>query len=71
MINDIIEYFGGVQATADVFTPPISRQSVHKWIINNSIPPKRAVQIEELSGGKFKAVDILKIGFSEDEENLR
>lgn len=62
MINDIIEHFGGVQATADVFNPPISRQSVYKWVKFNRIPPKRAVEIEALSGGKFKAVDILDMG---------
>ena len=60
MIKTIVEYFGGVAETARLLG--VSQPAVSQWLKNNQIPPARAVQIEVLSEGKFKAADILQGG---------
>ena len=60
MIKELIAHFGTVAAMARALgvAPP----AVHQWVAAGRIPPLRAFEIEEITGGKFKAVDINKIG---------
>jgi DNA-binding transcriptional regulator YdaS (Cro superfamily) len=58
MIREIITYFGGTTATATALG--IAPSAVSQWIKDNRIPPQRAIEIEALTGGTFRAVDICK-----------
>ena len=60
MIRTIIEHFGGVAETARLLG--VSQPAVSQWLKHNGIPPARAVQIEVISKGKFKAAEILHGG---------
>lgn len=60
MIKTIVEHFGGVAETARLLD--VSQPAVSQWLKHKRIPPARAVQIEVLSEGKFKAADILQGG---------
>ncbi|MFA7174487.1 MAG: Cro/CI family transcriptional regulator [Kiritimatiellia bacterium] len=60
MIKMVVEYFGGVAETARLLG--VSQPAVSQWLKHNRIPPARAVQIEVLTKGKFKAADILQGG---------
>lgn len=55
MLEEIFEYFGGKSATARILgvAPP----AVSQWVIDG-LPAGRAIDIERISGGHFKAVDI-------------
>ena len=57
MLNEIAEYFGGQAALARRLK--IDKAAVSNWH-THGIPSRRAVQIEVLSKGKFKAVDIMR-----------
>ena len=37
----------------------VNPAAVSQWIDNGYIPPRRAIEIEILTNGKFKAVDLL------------
>lgn len=60
MIKTIVEYFGGVAETARLLG--VSQPAVSQWLKHNRIPPARAVQIEVLSNGEFKAAAMLQGG---------
>ena len=60
MVKTIVEYFGGVAETARLLD--VSQPAVSQWLKHNRIPPARAVQIEVLSNGKFKAAAMLQGG---------
>lgn len=56
-LEEAIEFFGGRNRLAGYLN--VSSVAVHWWLKGNKLPPLRAIQIEELSGGKFKAKDLL------------
>jgi len=60
MIKNIILHFGSIAATARALG--VSPAAVSQWVANGRIPPQRAIEVEQLSRGKFKAVDINRIG---------
>ena len=60
MVKTIVEYFGGVAETARLLG--VSQPAVSQWLKHNQLPPARAVQIEVLSRGKFKAAATLQGG---------
>ena len=53
MIELIIQHFGGHTRTAHALG--VSTQAVSQWAARGRIPAKRALEIERLTGGKFKA----------------
>ena len=56
MRNEIFKYFGGKANLAKQML--VHRSSVSQWI-KRGIPAVRAMEIEDLSCGKFKAVEIM------------
>lgn len=56
MIDDVIDWFGGQTETARALG--VSPQAVWNWYQDGQIPPARAIQIEQITGGRFKAVEI-------------
>lgn len=56
-LKPVIEHFG---TQADLaFALGVSPVAVHFWVRHDALPPKRALQIERLSGGKFKANELV------------
>ena len=58
MIREIITHFGGTTATATALG--VAPSAVSQWIKEDRIPPQRAIEIEALTGGMYRAVDICK-----------
>lgn len=56
MLEQIIKHFGGKLALANALG--VSPPAVSLWCQLGRIPPRRAIQIEEITAGKFKATDI-------------
>ena len=57
IIERVIEHFGSRAKLARVLG--VDRSALTQWVRDGAFPPKRAIQIEELSDGKFKAKDII------------
>lgn len=55
-MEDVIEYFGGKSVMADRLG--VSPAAV-TWWIQNGIPAGKAIEIEKLSKGWFRAKDIV------------
>lgn len=58
MLQEIVNWFGSQANLARALG--VDRAAVSHWVKRGWLPPKRAVMIELLSGGKFKAVDLTK-----------
>ena len=56
MQNEIFKYFGGKAKLAKELM--VSRSCVSQWV-KRGIPAVRAMEIEELSCGRFKAAEII------------
>lgn len=61
MLDKIIKWFDGQKKMAMALG--ISEPAISIWK-RDGIPPLRAIEIEEITNGEFKAVDIVR---SEDE----
>lgn len=55
-MNDIYEHFGSKSALARALG--VDRAAVTQWA-REGVPPLRAIQIEAMTHGLFKAVDII------------
>lgn len=55
MFADIVRWFGGRAKMARRLG--VSRSAVSQWAIEG-IPPARAIQIEKVTNGRFKAVEM-------------
>lgn len=56
MIDKVIAHYGSKMALAKALG--VSPPAVTLWCQLDRIPPRRAIQIERMTAGKFKAVDI-------------
>lgn len=64
MFEEILQHFGGVAKLAKLLG--VSQPAVSQWR-RNGVSASCAIEIERLSNGKFKAVDIVKQGASNDD----
>ena len=56
MIREVIDWYGSQAQMARKLG--VDRAAVAQWVSAGKFPPARAIQIEEQSGGLFKAVDL-------------
>ena len=56
-MNDVIEHFGNQAELAKALK--IDPAAVSQWLSNGYMPPRRAIEIEMMTDGKFKAVDLI------------
>lgn len=62
-LEELIEFYGSQTALSRVLN--VSRVAVSQWCDTGAMPPLRAVQIEILTDGAFKAVDLCEGGPNE------
>jgi DNA-binding transcriptional regulator YdaS (Cro superfamily) len=58
IIDEVISHFGGQRALAQLLG--VSDGAMSMFVNRDGFPAARAIQIEEMSEGKFKAVDLIK-----------
>lgn len=63
-MDEIIKHFGGKAALAKALN--VERSAV-SWWLREGLPSRRAVQIERITGGMFKAIEI--VGARTDESD--
>ena len=56
-IDKVIKHFGGQYKLAGALN--VSSVAVHLWVKEGKIPPLRAIQIEDLTEGEFKARELI------------
>ena len=56
-LDTLIKYFGNQAALADVLG--VTQVAVHFWVKEDALPPLRAIQIENMTNGLFKASDLV------------
>tara|TARA_R100000541_G_scaffold34564_1_gene42970 strand:+ start:6772 stop:6951 length:180 start_codon:yes stop_codon:yes gene_type:complete len=54
----LIEHFGSQYRLAKELR--VTRAYVSHWFRDGKVPPLQAIKIEEITGGKFKAIDLIK-----------
>jgi len=59
MIEDVIKWYGSQANMARALK--VDRAAVSLWVKSGVLPPARSIQVEQQSGGKFKAVELSKI----------
>lgn len=64
MVKEVIDFMGGTVETARKLG--VHPAAVSQWIASGAIPPKRAIQIERITQGALRAIDIMG---EEDREN--
>jgi len=57
-VEEIIIYFGGKSQLAKALS--VDPAAVSQWLSGGYIPPRRAIEIEIKSNGKFKAIDTIR-----------
>jgi DNA-binding transcriptional regulator YdaS (Cro superfamily) len=55
-LTAVIAYFGNQSAMARELG--VTRASVSSWILSGIVPPARAIQIEKVTAGEFKATEL-------------
>lgn len=56
-LEPLLKYFGNQAALADVLG--VTQVAVHFWVKEDALPPLRAIQIEGMTNGVFKASDLV------------
>lgn len=54
--DDLIHFFGNQNRMARKLN--VSRQAVNHWKKSGVVPPSVAIEIERMTNGKFRAVDL-------------
>lgn len=55
-LQQVIGHYGSQAKLAELLG--VTRAAVTQWVNDGGMPPLRAIQIEVMSGGDFKAVDL-------------
>jgi len=58
-LEPVIQHFGGQSKLAAALG--ISQVAVHFWVREDALPAKRAIQVERITNGKFKAADLVEV----------
>jgi len=58
MFNELIEYFGSRKALYEALG--ITRQALFQFEAQGYLPAVRAIEVEKITEGKFKAGDLIK-----------
>lgn len=58
MLKDVIEWFGSQSNMARGLG--VDRSAVSQWVKDGHLPAARALEVERLSGGRFKALDLIR-----------
>ncbi len=56
-LGEVVEFFGSKSKLAGALG--VGKSAVSHWIKADALPPERAIQIEVMSGGRFKAADFV------------
>ena len=56
-INRLVTFYGGQYKLASALG--VSSAAVSMWIKDGALPPGRAIQVERMTDGKFKARDLV------------
>ena len=56
-MEKLIEHFLNQAGLAKALK--VDPAAVSQWLARDTIPPRRAIEIEMITGGKFKAVDLI------------
>ena len=64
-MEKIIDWFGGRAQMAKALG--VSRVAITQWAQAGTMPPKRAIQVEALTGGELKALDIIEGGQNDEQ----
>ena len=57
MFKELFKHFGSQNKMAGQLD--VTTQAVSQWAKTGEIPPARAIEIEKITKGKFKAVDLV------------
>lgn len=57
MFQDLFNHFGNQNKMAGELD--VTTQAISQWVRDNKIPPARAIQIESITEGKFKAINLV------------
>ena len=57
-LDEMIKHFGNQSNLARALN--ITRSAVSQWLIEDIVPPAKAIRIERLTDGKFKANNMVK-----------
>lgn len=58
-LDGLLERFGSQAGVARALG--VSRQSVCVWFALDALPPRRALEIERITFGAFKALDLIDV----------
>lgn len=56
MIDALLDHFGSQYRMAKELG--VDRGAVSQWVKNHTIPPQRLIQLERITNGEFKAIDL-------------
>lgn len=65
-LDQLLEAFGSQAEIADRLG--VSRPAVCAWFAVGALPPRRALEIERLTGGALRAVDLVDTTVITDDE---
>lgn len=57
-ISEVVDWFGSQANMARALG--VDRAAVSGWVKAGALPPARAIQVEQQSGGRFRAVDLIE-----------
>ena len=57
-ISEVVDWFGSQANMARALG--VDRAAVSGWVKTGVLPPARAIQVEQQSGGRFRAVDLIE-----------
>ena len=56
-MNEAIEWAGGKLALAKALG--VTHAAVSQWLLEGGLPPARAIELERLTGGNLRAVNLV------------